>query len=157
MDVISTKLTGQQWVLQWHWVRLISLCQCKPLYTTVNQLLGFGLMMFFFIWTGDEKFLKHFLNFCYNYSKSKGMESTIKFTYSYSTLTVNFLDVTVKEEKMRHFQQLFLLNPQLPIITCMPNLVILFTQWKHYQSHNLLEFAGFALSHRTIGMMQIYS
>ena len=27
------------------------------------------------------------------------MQSTIKFTYSYSTLTVNFLDVTVKVEK----------------------------------------------------------
>ena len=47
----------------------------------------------FFIWTGDEKPLKHFLHLCNNYSKSKGMQSTIKFMYSYSTLTVNFLDV----------------------------------------------------------------
>ena len=53
----------------------------------------------FYIWTGDEKSLKHFLNFCSNYSKNKGMQYTIKFTYSYSTLTVNFLDVTVKVEK----------------------------------------------------------
>ena len=54
----------------------------------------------FFIWTGDEKSLKHFFNFCNNYSKRcNGMQSTMKFTYSYSTLTVNFLDVTVKVEK----------------------------------------------------------
>ena len=53
----------------------------------------------FFIWTGNEKSLKHLLNFCNNYSKNEGMQSTIKFTQSYSTLTVNFLDVTVKVEK----------------------------------------------------------
>ena len=52
----------------------------------------------FFIWNRDKKSLKHFLNFCNNYSKSEGMQSTIKFTYSYSTLTVNLLDVTVKVE-----------------------------------------------------------
>ena len=53
----------------------------------------------FFIWKRDEKSLKHFLNFCNNYSKTKVMQSTIKFTYSYSTLTVNFLDFRVKVEK----------------------------------------------------------
>ena len=37
--------------------------------------------IFFFIWTRDEKSLKRFLNFCNNYSKNKGMQSTIKCTY----------------------------------------------------------------------------
>ena len=35
----------------------------------------------FFNWTGDKKSLKYFLNFCSNYSKTKGMQSTIKFKY----------------------------------------------------------------------------
>ena len=30
---------------------------------------------FFFIWTGYEKSLKHYLNSCNNYSKSKGMHT----------------------------------------------------------------------------------
>ena len=82
----------------------------------------------FFIWTNDDKSLEHFLNFCSNYSNRKEMQSTVKFTYSHLTSTVKFLDVRVKVKKMGHSQQLFSLNPQLPIITPMPNLVIFFTQ-----------------------------
>ena len=53
----------------------------------------------FFNWTGDKKSLKYFLNFCSNYSKNKGMQSTIKFKYFYSTSTIYFVDVTVNVEK----------------------------------------------------------
>ena len=53
----------------------------------------------FFAWTGDEKSVKYFLNFCNNYSKSKGMQSTIAFMYFYSTSIANFLYITDKGEK----------------------------------------------------------
>ena len=49
----------------------------------------------FFMWEGDESSLKHFLQFCNNFSEQEKMKSTIKFTYSYSTNSVNFLDTTV--------------------------------------------------------------
>ena len=52
----------------------------------------------FFIWHGDEASLKHFLNFCNNFAKNSKMSSTIRFTYSYSQQSVNFLDTTVKLE-----------------------------------------------------------
>ena len=61
----------------------------------------------FFIWTVDEKSLRHFLNFCNDYSKSEAMKSTIKCPYSYSTLTVNFLDATVKVKKWSTFNNSF--------------------------------------------------
>ena len=53
----------------------------------------------FYIWTSDEKSLKHFPDICNKYSNSKGMQCTIKFTYCYSTSTVNFLDFTIKVER----------------------------------------------------------
>lgn len=49
----------------------------------------------FFIWKGDEQSLKHFLQFCNNYSEAHNMKSFIKFTYVYSTKSVNFLDTTI--------------------------------------------------------------
>ena len=67
-------------------------CNCKP--TSWLQFVNI-----FFNWTGDKKSLKYFLNFCSNYSKNKGMQSTIKFKYFYSTSTIYFVDVTVNVEK----------------------------------------------------------
>ena len=55
--------------------------------------------LYFFSSGQGMRNLKHFLNLCNNYSKSKGMKSKVKFMYSYWTSTVNFLDVTVKVEK----------------------------------------------------------
>jgi len=52
----------------------------------------------FFVWKGTKASLDNFINFCDNYSTAKGMASNIHFTSSYSTKSVNFLDVTVKQE-----------------------------------------------------------
>ena len=49
----------------------------------------------FLIWSGDEKSLKHFLEFCNAYAAEQKMASKIKFKYSYSQKSVNFLDTTV--------------------------------------------------------------
>ena len=49
----------------------------------------------FFIWEGSEQSLTEFLSFCNNFSEQQGMKSCIKFTYSYSSKSVNFLDTTV--------------------------------------------------------------
>ena len=49
----------------------------------------------FFIWEGDEDSLKQFLHFCDTFSNERKMKSNIRFTYSYSTNSVNFLDITV--------------------------------------------------------------
>ena len=62
-------------------VSYIFICKCfsqifhsnTKVNTNVNQFLGFGLSMIFFIWTSDMKSLKPFLNFCSKYSKSKGI------------------------------------------------------------------------------------
>ena len=53
----------------------------------------------FFIWQGDENSLRHFLLFCNQFSDSQNMKSSIKFTYSYSATSVNFLDTTVSLAK----------------------------------------------------------
>ena len=50
----------------------------------------------FFVWTGSEESLKHFLNFCNAFAENKNMKSTIKFTTHYSKTSVTFLDITVK-------------------------------------------------------------
>ena len=57
----------------------------------------------FFIWHHDEKSLKHFINFCDNFSKSRKMKSNIKFETNMSSESVNFLDVQVstKENKIK--------------------------------------------------------
>ena len=73
------------------------------------------------------------------------MKSKVKFMYSYWTSTVNFLDVTVKVEKDVTLSTTHFAKPTASCSASMLNLAILFTQWKHYQSHNLLEFAGLAL------------
>ena len=49
----------------------------------------------FFVWSGDESSLKHFIEYCSNYSMQQGMQSTIRFTYSYSRTDVSFLDMKV--------------------------------------------------------------
>ena len=110
----------------------------------------------FFNWPGDEKSLKHFLNFCNNYSKNKGMQSTIKFTYSYSTLTVNFLDVTVKVEKNGTLSTNLFAKPTASYQHLHAKSSHPFHTMKALQSHNLLEFAGVVHSHKTIGNTQIY-
>ena len=57
----------------------------------------------FFIWTGNEDSLHHFIFFTHNYSKAKNMKSKIKFEIHLSTNEVHFLDVTVylKHGKLR--------------------------------------------------------
>ena len=45
----------------------------------------------FFVWSGDEKSLKHFLTFCNNFSNEYKLKSSIKFTYTYSEKEVNFI------------------------------------------------------------------
>ena len=57
----------------------------------------------FFIWTGNEDSLHHFIFFTHNYSKAKNMKSKIKFEIHLSTNKVHFLDVTVslKHGKLR--------------------------------------------------------
>ena len=57
-----------------------------------------------FIWTGNKKSLDHFISFTtQNYSKSKNMESKIKFEIYLFTNEVHFLDVTfsLKHGKLR--------------------------------------------------------
>ena len=49
----------------------------------------------FFVWTGDENTLKHFIDHCNSYSATQGMQSTIKFTSNYSKSDVVFLDMKV--------------------------------------------------------------
>ena len=52
----------------------------------------------FFIWTGTEDSLKHFLQFCNSFAERSNMKSVISFTSHYSRTSVNFLDTTVKLE-----------------------------------------------------------
>ena len=49
----------------------------------------------FFIWNDSEESLKHFLEHCNNFAAAQAMSSTIRFTYSYSQKSVNFLDTTI--------------------------------------------------------------
>lgn len=49
----------------------------------------------FFVWSGDEASLKCFIDFCNNFSTQSGMQSTIRFTSSYSKSSVDFLDMKV--------------------------------------------------------------
>ena len=49
----------------------------------------------FFIWNQSEESLQHFLEHCNNFASEQSMSSTIKFTYSYSRKSVNFLDTTI--------------------------------------------------------------
>ena len=50
----------------------------------------------FFTWDYDETSLKHFINFCNNYSSNQNMKSNITFTADYSTSEVYFLDTKIK-------------------------------------------------------------
>ena len=60
---------------------------------------GYGsLMMWFFVWTHDEKSLKHFIDFCNDYASSSNMKSSIRFTSEYSNSSVSFLDMNVRIE-----------------------------------------------------------
>ena len=52
----------------------------------------------FFIWSGTQNSLQHFINFCDQYSTTRGMQSTIRFTSSYSKSRVDLLDLTVSIE-----------------------------------------------------------
>ena len=58
----------------------------------------------FMIWKGDQKSLKHFLDYCNMYSKSRNMQSNIIFKYAFSKASINFLDVTVSIDKRGHIQ-----------------------------------------------------
>ena len=49
----------------------------------------------FLVWEHDEESLKSFLSFCNNFAASQNMKSTITFTHSYSSSSVNFLDTTI--------------------------------------------------------------
>ena len=53
----------------------------------------------FLVGIGDEPSLKYFFKYCNEYSKSRDMSSNIKLSYSYSLLTISFLDVKVTIEK----------------------------------------------------------
>ena len=61
----------------------------------------------FFIWYYDEQSLKHFLDFCNNYSTQSSMSSNIKFTSHYSRESVVFLDMKVYIEDGRILTDLF--------------------------------------------------
>ena len=50
----------------------------------------------FFTWDYDEASLKHFINFCNNYSSNQNMKLNITFTADYSTSEVYFLDTKIK-------------------------------------------------------------
>ena len=52
----------------------------------------------FFVWLHDETSLKEFITFCNNYTISKNLKSTIKYTSHFSTTQVTFLDITVNVE-----------------------------------------------------------
>ena len=49
----------------------------------------------FFVWQGSEETLKDFLSFCNNFSEQRKMSSRIKFTHTYSTSSVIFLDTII--------------------------------------------------------------
>ena len=51
----------------------------------------------FFIWHHDDKSLQDFLTFCNAYSNEKKMKSNIRFETNSSTVSVNFLDVTLNK------------------------------------------------------------
>ena len=72
-----------------------------------NWIITFGMVLFsddvFFIWTGNEDLLNHFISFTQNYNKSKNIKPKIKFEFHLSANNVHFLDVTVylKHGKLR--------------------------------------------------------
>ena len=57
----------------------------------------------FFTWDYDETSLKHFINFCNNYSSNQNMKSNITFTADYSTSEVYFLDTKIKFKGERRY------------------------------------------------------
>ena len=61
----------------------------------------------FFTWDYDETSLKHFINFCNNYSSNQNMKSNITFTADYSTSEVYFLDTTIKVKGERLIFELY--------------------------------------------------
>ena len=61
----------------------------------------------FFTWDCDETSLKHFINFCNNYSSNQNMKSNITFTADYSTSEVYFLDTKIKSKVERLISQLY--------------------------------------------------
>ena len=61
----------------------------------------------FFTWDYDETSLKHFINFCSNYSSNQNMKSNITFTADYSTSEVYFLDTKIKFKGERLISELY--------------------------------------------------
>ena len=61
----------------------------------------------FFTWDYDETSLKHFINFCNNYSSNQNMKSNITFTADYSTSEVYFLDTKIKFKGERLISELY--------------------------------------------------
>ena len=61
----------------------------------------------FFTWDYDETSLKHFINFCNNYSSNQSMKSNITFTADYSTSEVYFLDTKIKFKGERLISELY--------------------------------------------------
>ena len=61
----------------------------------------------FFTWDYDETSLKHFINFCNNYSSNQSMRSNITFTAENSTSEVYFLDTKVKFNLERLISELY--------------------------------------------------
>ena len=53
----------------------------------------------FFVWQGSTESLNKFIDFCNTFADSQGYKSKIKFTSSYSSKSVNFLDTTVSIEQ----------------------------------------------------------
>ena len=86
----------------------------------------------FFIWTGNEKSLKHFLNFCNNY-KNKGMEKN-------GTLSTTLFAKPAASCQYLHAKSS---NP--------------FHTMKALPKSQVVRICRIVLSHQTIGKMQIYS
>ena len=61
----------------------------------------------FFMWDYDEASLKHFINFCNNYSSNQNMKSNITFTADYSTSEVYFFDTKIKFKGERLIFELY--------------------------------------------------
>ena len=59
------------------------------------------------VWRYDETSLKHFINFCNNYSSNQNMKSNITFTADYSTSEVYFLDTKIKFKGERLISELY--------------------------------------------------
>ena len=112
--------------------------------TTVNQPLEFSLLILFFCldkgWDKGRDFSLIFVTIVV-----KVKRSNLQNSYSISIVNLN---VTVKVEKNGTLSTTFFAKTTISYHNSRRNLNNLFTQWKHYQSHNLLEFAWCVLSHQ---------